>query len=74
MFQPNPPTTDSGTIPHQTAAQKRYILDIIASGSLETSNIIGKANATNQYGNWDRWGTLLKHSGIIDKLLGGIPQ
>ena len=33
-----------------------------------------EAAATNQSGNWDRWGTFLKHSGITDKLLGGIPK
>ena len=60
--------------PHQTAAQERYLMDIIASGSLDASNGIDKDTATKQSGNWDRWGTLLKHSGITDKFLGGIPQ
>ena len=74
MFQPNPITTDSGIVPHQIANQERYLLDIIASGSLDASNNIAKANATKQSGNWYRWCTPLKHSLIADKLLGEIPQ
>ena len=57
-FQPNPTTTDSGIVPHQTAAQEIYLLDIIAIGSLDASNGIAKANATKQSVNWDRWGNI----------------
>ena len=67
-------TTDSGIVPHQTVAQKRDLLDIITSGSLDASNGITRANATNQSSNWDKWCTFLKHSGITEELLGGIPQ
>ena len=49
-------------------------MNIVASGSLDTSNGIAKATATNQSGKWYRWCILLKHSGIADELLGGIPQ
>ena len=59
---------------HQTAAQERYLLDIIDSGSLGASYGISKANATKKSGNWSMWFTLLKHSGTADKFLGGIPQ
>ena len=55
--------------PHQTAAQDRYLLDIIASVSLNASNGIAKATSTKQSGNWDRWGTFLKYSGITEKFL-----
>ena len=73
-FQPNIITIEICIVPHQTAAQKRYLLDIIASGSLDTSNVIAKSTVTNQSGKWDRWCTFLKHSGIADKFLGGIPR
>ena len=74
MFQPNPTTKDSGIVPHQTAAHKRYLLDIIDSGSMNTFNSITKDTVTNQSSNWGRWCTFLKHSVITYKLLGGIPQ
>ena len=74
MFQPNPTTTDSSIVPHQRAAQERYLLDIIASGSLDASNSISKATATNQSSKWYRWCTFIKHSGIGDEFLGGIPK
>ena len=54
--------------------QEITLLGIIASGSLNASNGIARATATKQSGNWDRWGTFLKHSGITDEFLGGIPQ
>ena len=46
-------------------------MNIIASGRFDASNGISKATATKQSDNWYRWCTLLKHSGIIDKFLGG---
>ena len=57
-----------------TSRQKRYLLDIIASDSLDASNGIAKATATNRSGNWYKWCTFPKHSVIADKFLGGIPQ
>ena len=74
MFQPQPPTKYSDIIPHQTAAQRRYPLDIIASGSLGATNIITKVNVAKQSGNWDRWCTFLTHSVITETFLGGTPQ
>ena len=74
MFQPNPTTTDSGIVPHQKSAQECYLMDSIASRSLDDSNSIYKSTATKNSGNWYRWCTLLKHSVIADNLLGGIPQ
>ena len=65
---------DSGIVPHQTATQERFILDIIASGSLDASDGIAKATATKKSGNWYRRCTFFKHSGIADEFLGGIPQ
>ena len=73
-FQPYPTTTDSGIVSHQTDSQRRYLLDIIASDSLDATKVISKYTATKKSGNWDRWFTLLTHSGIIDKCLKGIPQ
>ena len=57
-----------------TSRQKRYLLDIIASDSLDASNGIAKATATNRSGNWYKWCTFPKNSVIADKFLGGIPQ
>ena len=74
ILQQNPTTIDNGIVPHQTAAHKSYLLDIITSSTLYDSNGISKATATNQSGNWYMWCTLLKHSVITDELLGGIPQ
>ena len=51
-----------------------FLLDIIASGSLDAFNGIANATATKQSGNWYRWCTFLKHSGIVDEFLGGVPQ
>ena len=51
----------------------KFLLDIIASGSLDAFNGITNATVTKQYGNWYRWGTFLKHTGIANKLLGGGP-
>ena len=65
-YQPYPITIDSGIVLCQTAAQERYLLYIIASVGLNASNGIAKATATKQSGNWYRWCTLLKHSGIAD--------
>ena len=65
-YQPNTITADRGIVPHQTAAQESYLLDIIVSGSIDASNGIAKATATKQYGNWGSWATFLKHSGITD--------
>ena len=62
----NKQCSDSGIVPHQTAAQERFLLDIIASGILDASNGIAKATATKQSGNWYMWCTFLKHSGIED--------
>ena len=56
-----------------TSRQKRYLLDIIASDSLDASNGIAKATATNRSGNWYKWCTFPKHSVIADKFLGGYP-
>ena len=67
-------TIDSGIVPHQTDAQKRYILYIIASVILNSSNSITKATATKQSGNWYMWCTFLKRSVITDEFLGVIPQ
>ena len=55
-------------------AQERFILDIIARSSLHASNGITKATATKQSGNWYRWCTFPKNSGITEEFLGGIPQ
>ena len=49
-------------------------MDIIASSSLEASNGIAKDTTTKQSGNWNRCCKFLKHSGIADKFMGGIPQ
>ena len=73
-IQPNPPITDSGIVPNQTAVQRRYLLGIIPSGSLDATNVITKATADNQSGNWDIWCTFITHSGITDKFLGRIPE
>ena len=48
-------TTDIGIITHQKSAQKCYLLDIIASVSIDISNGISKATATKQSSNWDMW-------------------
>ena len=61
-------------MPYQTAIQEHFLLDIIASGSLDAFNGIANATETNQSGNWYRWCTFLKHTGIVDEFLGGIPQ
>ena len=53
LFQPNPITIDSVIVPHQTAAQKRYLLYIIASVSLDASKGITKSTATKQSGHGD---------------------
>ena len=73
-FQSHPHTTDSGIVPHQTAAQRHYLLDIIASVSLNTTNGIAKPTATNQSGNWYRCWKFLTNSDITDNLGGGLPQ
>ena len=71
----NKSCSDSGIVPHQTAAQEHFLLDIIASGSLDAFNGITNATATKKSGNWYRWCTFLKHTGIVDEVLGGgIPQ
>ena len=49
-------------------------MDIIASVRLNASNGIAKDAATNQSGNWYRWCTLLKHLGIAEEFMGGIPK
>ena len=56
---------------HQTAVQENFLLDIIASGSLDAFTGITNATVTKQSGNWYRWGTLIKHTGIANKFLGG---
>ena len=61
-------------LPLANDIQERYLPDIIVSGSLDASNGISKATATKQSFNWYRWCTFLKHSGIADEFLGGIPQ
>ena len=58
---------------HQTAVQEHFLLDIIASGSLDAFNIIANATATKKSGNWYMWCTLIKHTGITDEFLGGYP-
>ena len=63
---------DSGIMPHQTAIQEHFLLDIIGSDSLDVFNGIANTTATNQSGNWYRWGTFLKHTGIANKFLGGV--
>ena len=73
-LQPHPPTTDSDIVPHQTAAQKRYLLGIIPSVSLGKTNSIVKANVPKQSSNWCRWCTFLTHSSITYKFFGGFPQ
>ena len=60
-------------MPHQTAVLEHFLLDIIASSSLDAFNGITNATVTKQSGNWYRWGTFLKHTGIANKLLGGGP-
>ena len=65
--------SDSGIVPHQTAIQEHFLLDIIASNSLDALNGIANATATNQSGNWYRWGTLLKHTRIVHEFMGGGP-
>ena len=47
---------------------------IIATVSLDASNGTSKATATKQSGNWYRWCTFLKKSGIAEEFMGGIPQ
>ena len=73
-YRPNPTTTNSGIIPHQTSAQERQLLDIIDSRIFGASNGIAKATATKQSGKWYRWCTFLKYLGIVDELLEVIPQ
>ena len=73
-IQPIPTTTYIGIVPYQTDAQKRYLPDIISSVVLNASNGIDKAISTKNSVNWGRWCKFLKHSGISDKFLGGIPQ
>ena len=60
-------------MPHQTAVQEHFLLDIIASGSLDAFNGIANATATKQSVNWYRWCTFLKHTGSTDESLGGDP-
>ena len=60
-------------MPHQTAVQEHFLLDIIASGSLDAFNGISNATATKHSGNWYMWCTLIKHTGITDEFLGGYP-
>ena len=74
FFLPHTPPIDSGILPHQTAAQRRYLLGIITIGSLGTTNGISKATASKKSGNWDRWCTFLTNSGITDNFLEGILQ
>ena len=50
-----------------------FLLDVIASGSLDAFNGIANATATKQSGNWYRWCTFLKHTKIEDKFLGRDP-
>ena len=56
-------------MPHQTAVQEHFLLDIIASGSLDAFNGIAKSTVTKQSINWHRWCTFLKHTGISDEFL-----
>ena len=56
-------------MPHQTAVQEHFILDIIASGSIDAFNGITNATVTKQSENWYRWGKFLKHTGIANKFL-----
>ena len=65
----NKQCSDSGIVPHQIYAQERYLLGIIALGSIDASNSTAKATATEKSGNWYRWCTFLKNSVIADKLL-----
>ena len=60
-------------MPHQTAVQEHFLLDIIASVSLDAFNGITNATVTKQSGNWYRWGTFLKHTRIANNFLGGGP-
>ena len=48
IFQPSSTTTDIGIVPHQTSSQERYLMDIIASGSLDAYNGITKATTTKK--------------------------
>ena len=61
-------------MPHLTAVQENFLLDIIASGSLDAFNGITNTTVTKQSGNWYRWGTFFKHTGIAKQFLGGVPQ
>ena len=70
----NKSCSDSGIVTHQTAVQEQFLLDIIASGSLDDFNGIVNATATKQYGNWYRWVTFLKHTGIANNFWGGGSQ
>ena len=45
-------TIDSGIIPHQNVAQRDYLLGIVTSGILDTTEVIAKANSTKQSVNW----------------------
>ena len=65
-------TTYICAIPHQNDSQRYHLLDIVASSVINTTGIISKATTTNQSGNRYRWYILLTHTGIEDKLLGGI--
>ena len=66
----NKSCSDSGIVPHQTAVQKHFLLDIITSDSLDDFNGIANANATNQSGKWYRWGTFIKHAVISNEFIG----
>ena len=61
-------------MPHKTAIQEHFLLDIITSDSLDAFNGITNTTVTKQSRNWYRWGTFLKHTGITNTFLGGVPQ
>ena len=61
-------------IPYKTAKDRDYILDIFTSGILKMTKGINKYTVTKQSRNWNRWCTLLTHTGLENKLLDGITQ
>ena len=58
-------------MPHQTAVQEHFLLDIIANGSIDAFNGIANTTATKQSDKCYRWCAFLKHTLIVDKCLGG---
>ena len=73
-YQIHSTTSYSGIIPHQTSTQIYYLLDIVTSSILDTTEGITKANVTKQSGNWERWYTFLTHTGVTNKFLNRLPQ